>query len=52
MADELPKAVRNKYDLVGSGPRGIDRSSPVGCGLTSDERNRKKISHLEYSYGT
>ncbi|MFF9116400.1 alpha/beta hydrolase [Streptomyces massasporeus] len=39
MADELPKAVKNKYDLVGFDPRGIGRSSPVGCGLTSDERN-------------
>ncbi|PNG22740.1 alpha/beta hydrolase [Streptomyces cahuitamycinicus] len=39
MADELPKAVKNKYDLVGFDPRGIGQSSPVGCGLTSDERN-------------
>ncbi|MFJ4975087.1 alpha/beta hydrolase [Streptomyces coeruleorubidus] len=39
MADELPKSVKNKYDLVGFDPRGIGRSSPVGCGLTSGERN-------------
>ncbi|MFF6915203.1 alpha/beta fold hydrolase [Streptomyces sp. NPDC012466] len=39
LAGELPKAVKNKYDLVGFDPRGIGRSSPVGCGLTSDERN-------------
>ncbi|MFI1961054.1 alpha/beta hydrolase [Streptomyces althioticus] len=39
LADELPKAVKNKYDLVGFDPRGIGQSSPVGCGLTADERN-------------
>ncbi|MEU1575280.1 alpha/beta hydrolase [Streptomyces collinus] len=39
LAGELPKAVKNKYDLVGFDPRGIGQSSPVGCGLTSDERN-------------
>jgi pimeloyl-ACP methyl ester carboxylesterase len=39
MADELPKSVKAKYDLVGFDPRGVGRSSPVGCGLTSDERN-------------
>lgn len=43
MADELPKAVKNKYDLVGFDPRGIGRSSPVDCGLTSDERNWEPI---------
>ncbi|MCK8434081.1 alpha/beta hydrolase [Streptomyces sp. D2-8] len=39
MADELPKAVKDKYDLVGFDPRGIGQSSPVSCGLTSGERN-------------
>ncbi|WP_432117300.1 alpha/beta hydrolase [Streptomyces sp. bgisy032] len=39
MADELPKSVKNAYDLVGFDPRGIGLSSPVGCGLTSAERN-------------
>lgn len=39
LASELPKAVKAKYDLVGFDPRGIGRSSPVGCGLTTGELN-------------
>ncbi|MZF85233.1 alpha/beta hydrolase [Streptomyces sp. SID5643] len=47
MADELPKAVKNKYDLIGFDPRGIGRSSPVGCGLTADERNWERPYRAE-----
>ncbi|MFI8930241.1 alpha/beta hydrolase [Streptomyces sp. NPDC053474] len=30
--------VRERYDLIGFDPRGIGRSSPVGCGLTRGEQ--------------
>ncbi|MEU3597392.1 alpha/beta fold hydrolase [Streptomyces sp. NPDC006798] len=33
----LPKAVLDRYDLIGFDPRGIGRSTPVVCGLTPDE---------------
>ncbi|WP_078662556.1 alpha/beta hydrolase [Streptomyces bicolor] len=39
LASELPKSVKNKYDLIGFDPRGIGQSSPVGCGLTDGEQN-------------
>ncbi|KUM72437.1 alpha/beta hydrolase [Streptomyces curacoi] len=39
LASELPKSVKNKYDLVGFDPRGVGQSSPVGCGLTPGEEN-------------
>ncbi|MFI9611295.1 alpha/beta hydrolase [Streptomyces sp. NPDC052023] len=39
MASELPKSVRNKYDLIGFDPRGIGQSSGVGCGMTDAEQN-------------
>ncbi len=29
----LPKAIRDRYDLVGFDPRGVGRSTPVGCDL-------------------
>ncbi|MGW3321461.1 alpha/beta hydrolase [Streptomyces virginiae] len=28
---EMPKDVRDRYDLVGFDPRGVGRSSPIGC---------------------
>ncbi|MEU5161330.1 alpha/beta hydrolase [Streptomyces sp. NPDC020875] len=34
---ELPKAVLDRYDLIGFDPRGIGRSTPLGCGLTETE---------------
>ncbi|KDN86885.1 alpha/beta hydrolase [Kitasatospora cheerisanensis] len=34
----LPAEVRDRFDLIGFDPRGVGRSSPVGCGLTADER--------------
>lgn len=39
MAGELPKSVKAKYDLVGFDPRGIGKSSGVGCGMTDAEQN-------------
>ncbi|WP_159768328.1 alpha/beta hydrolase [Streptomyces sp. HM190] len=39
LAGQLPKSVKRTYDLVGFDPRGVGWSSPVGCGLTSGERN-------------
>ncbi|MFF0204610.1 alpha/beta fold hydrolase [Streptomyces sp. NPDC005017] len=42
--DGLPKQVREQYDLIGFDPRGVGRSSPVTCGLTSAEEN------IEHAY--
>ncbi|MFE0257406.1 alpha/beta hydrolase [Streptomyces sp. NPDC059010] len=39
LATELPKSVKNKYDLIGFDPRGMGQSSPVSCGLTPAEEN-------------
>ncbi|WP_406002365.1 alpha/beta hydrolase [Streptomyces sp. NBC_00829] len=39
MSTILPKAVTAKYDLVGFDPRGVGQSSPVSCGLTTEEMN-------------
>ncbi|MEU6991358.1 alpha/beta hydrolase [Streptomyces sp. NPDC046465] len=33
----LSKDVQRQYDLIGFDPRGVGRSSPVGCGLTGGE---------------
>ncbi|MEV3854737.1 alpha/beta hydrolase [Streptomyces sp. NPDC050095] len=35
----LPWAVKRHFDLVGFDPRGVGRSSPVGCGLTREEQD-------------
>ncbi|MET9697363.1 alpha/beta hydrolase [Streptomyces sp. NPDC006529] len=35
---EMPKDVRDHYDLIGFDPRGVGESSPVTCGLNRDER--------------
>ncbi|MDC0770005.1 alpha/beta hydrolase [Streptomyces sp. HD] len=42
LAGELPKSVKNRYDLIGFDPRGMGESSPVGCGLTSAEENGER----------
>jgi pimeloyl-ACP methyl ester carboxylesterase len=34
IAPHLPDSVRERYDLIGFDPRGIQRSAPVSCGLT------------------
>ncbi|MFI5979892.1 alpha/beta hydrolase [Streptomyces sp. NPDC051555] len=33
---EIPKDVRDRYDLVGFDPRGVGESSPIGCGELSE----------------
>ncbi|MFI6644374.1 alpha/beta hydrolase [Streptomyces sp. NPDC050504] len=45
---DLPEEVRRQYDLIGFDPRGVGRSSPVGCGLTAEER----ITDRPYRAGT
>ncbi|MFI9601227.1 alpha/beta hydrolase [Streptomyces sp. NPDC052043] len=35
----LPQEVKRRYDLIGFDPRGIGQSSPLSCGLSSDELN-------------
>nr|WP_234334411.1 alpha/beta hydrolase [Streptomyces sp. NRRL B-1347] len=37
-SEGLPKAVLEKYDLIGFDPRGVGKSSPLSCGLTGDEQ--------------
>ncbi|MFE7114426.1 alpha/beta hydrolase [Streptomyces sp. NPDC057654] len=39
MQERLPKPAQQKYDLIGFDPRGVGKSSPVSCGLTSDDEN-------------
>ncbi|MER6722823.1 alpha/beta hydrolase [Streptomyces halstedii] len=43
----LPQAVKARYDLVGFDPRGIGRSSPLSCGLSSDELDFDRAYHAE-----
>ncbi|MEU8587377.1 alpha/beta hydrolase [Streptomyces sp. NPDC048664] len=45
MKPMLPKDVRDRYDLVGFDPRGVGRSSPLTCGLTTTERNTEHPYH-------
>lgn len=33
----LPQEVKDRYDIIGFDPRGVGRSNPVSCGLTSDD---------------
>lgn len=33
MAPTLPKSVRDRYDLIGFDPRGVEHSTPQSCGL-------------------
>ncbi|MFJ3176311.1 alpha/beta hydrolase [Streptomyces roseus] len=35
--DEMPKDVRDRYDLVGFDPRGVNESSPISCGDLSEK---------------
>ncbi|WP_406002366.1 alpha/beta hydrolase [Streptomyces sp. NBC_00829] len=37
MASGMPKSVTNQFDLVGFDPRGVGESSPLSCGLTTEE---------------
>ncbi|MFJ7207980.1 alpha/beta hydrolase [Streptomyces sp. NPDC098789] len=39
---DLPAEVRGRYDLIGFDPRGVGRSSPVGCGLTAEEQDLER----------
>ncbi|MEU7040738.1 alpha/beta hydrolase [Streptomyces varsoviensis] len=39
MRERLPKSAQEKYDLIGFDPRGVARSSPISCGLTSDDED-------------
>ncbi|MFI8392677.1 alpha/beta fold hydrolase [Streptomyces sp. NPDC085540] len=34
----IPKDVRDQYDLIGFDPRGVGKSSPISCGLSTNER--------------
>ncbi|MDJ0381231.1 alpha/beta hydrolase [Streptomyces sp. G-G2] len=36
MNTEMPKDVRDRYDLIGFDPRGVGQSSPIGCGDLSE----------------
>ncbi|MFJ8534143.1 alpha/beta hydrolase [Streptomyces sp. NPDC093591] len=47
LASELPKSVKRTYDLIGFDPRGIGRSSPVGCGLTAEQQNFERAYKAE-----
>ncbi|MGW7434527.1 alpha/beta hydrolase [Streptomyces sp. NPDC054849] len=38
MSAEMPKDVRDRYDLIGFDPRGVGDSSPVTCGLDRTEK--------------
>ncbi|WP_327225131.1 alpha/beta hydrolase [Streptomyces platensis] len=40
--EQLPKSVRDRFDLVGFDPRGQGKSAPVHCGLTKDEDTGKR----------
>ncbi|WEP00453.1 alpha/beta hydrolase [Streptomyces sp. FXJ1.172] len=46
MKEGMPKKVLDQYDLIGFDPRGVGRSSPVTCGLTTTEQN------FEHAYRT
>lgn len=37
MSEQMPKDVRDQYDLIGFDPRGVGQSSPITCGLTPAE---------------
>ncbi|MEV0264687.1 alpha/beta hydrolase [Streptomyces sp. NPDC050617] len=39
MRESLPKSAQQKFDLIGFDPRGVGKSSPVSCGLTSEDQN-------------
>ncbi|MEU6768041.1 alpha/beta hydrolase [Streptomyces sp. NPDC046853] len=39
-ASGLPKKVLDSYDVIGFDPRGVGRSAPVTCDLTSEQQER------------
>ncbi|MGW2416925.1 alpha/beta hydrolase [Streptomyces tubercidicus] len=39
---QLPKSVRDRFDLIGFDPRGQGQSASVQCGLTQDEDSRAR----------
>ncbi|GAA3169312.1 MULTISPECIES: alpha/beta fold hydrolase [Streptomyces] len=45
MADTMPETVRERYDLIGFDPRGVGRSTPLSCGLTTAEQSIKRPYH-------
>lgn len=38
LGEELPREVRDQYDLIGFDPRGVGGSSPLTCGLNDSEQ--------------
>ncbi|WP_406396973.1 alpha/beta hydrolase [Streptomyces uncialis] len=40
---ELPRSVRERYDLIGFDPRGVAMSSPVTCGLSQAESRWPRV---------
>lgn len=43
LATLMPRSVLDQYDLVGFDPRGIGQSTPVSCGLTSDQAQQALV---------
>jgi len=39
----MPQSVLNQYDLIGFDPRGVGQSTPVSCGLTSDQASQALV---------
>jgi len=39
----MPQNVLNQYDLIGFDPRGVGQSTPVSCGLTSDQMSQALV---------
>ncbi|MFJ8042257.1 alpha/beta hydrolase [Kitasatospora sp. NPDC096147] len=42
-AKQLPREVRERYDLIGFDPRGVGRSTPVSCGLAHEDLSMTKL---------
>lgn len=40
-ASGLPQAVQDSYDLIGFDPRGVGRSAPVTCDLTTEQQEHR-----------
>ncbi|MFB7510846.1 alpha/beta fold hydrolase [Streptomyces broussonetiae] len=47
MKEAMPRKVLDQYDLIGFDPRGVGRSSPVTCGLTTTEQNFERAYRPE-----